>query len=58
MVDITEISAMVAAAGVLVGVVFAVLQLKDFVKTRQNRPRDETILNFWKSRSFRMLGQE
>ena len=35
MVDITEISAMVAAAGVLVGVVFTVLQLRDLVKTRQ-----------------------
>ena len=36
MVDITEISAIVAAAGVLIGVVFAVLQLRDFVKTRQS----------------------
>jgi len=35
MVDITEISAMTAAAGVLIGVVFAVLQLRDLVKTRQ-----------------------
>ena len=34
-VDITEISAVVAAAGVLVGVVFAVLQLRDIAKTRQ-----------------------
>ena len=34
-VDITEMSAIVAAAGVLVGVVFAVLQLRDLVKTRQ-----------------------
>ena len=32
---ITEISAMVAAVGVLVGVVFTVLQLRDLVKTRQ-----------------------
>jgi hypothetical protein len=35
MVDITEISAIVAAVGVLVGVVFTVLQLRDLVKTRQ-----------------------
>jgi len=35
-VDITEISAIVAAAGVLVGVVFTVLQLRDLVKTRQS----------------------
>jgi hypothetical protein len=34
-VDVTEISAVVAAAGVLVGVVLAVLQLRDFVRTRQ-----------------------
>ena len=34
MVDITEISAMVAAAGVLVGVVLTVLQLRTFVKDR------------------------
>ena len=36
MVDITEISAIVAAAGVLVGVVFTVLQVRDLVKTRQS----------------------
>ena len=35
MLDITEISAVVAAAGVMIGVVFAVLQLRDFVRTRQ-----------------------
>jgi hypothetical protein len=35
MISITEISAIVAAAGVLVGVVFTVLQLRDLVKTRQ-----------------------
>ena len=35
MVDITSISALVAALGVIVGVVFAVLQLRDLVKTRQ-----------------------
>jgi hypothetical protein len=35
MVDITEISAIIAAAGVLVGVVFTILQLRDLVKTRQ-----------------------
>ncbi|MGA2769118.1 MAG: hypothetical protein ABSF24_12505 [Candidatus Bathyarchaeia archaeon] len=35
MVGITEISAIVAAVGVLVGVVFTVLQLRDLVKTRQ-----------------------
>jgi len=33
--DITSISALVAAGGVIVGVVFAVLQLRDLVKTRQ-----------------------
>ena len=33
--DIASISVVVAAAGVLVGVVFAVLQLRDLVKTRQ-----------------------
>jgi hypothetical protein len=36
MIGITEISAIVAAAGVLIGVVFAVLQLRDLVKTRQS----------------------
>jgi len=35
MLDIPSISAMVAAIGVLIGVVFAVLQLRDLVKTRQ-----------------------
>jgi hypothetical protein len=34
-VDVTEISAVVAAIGVLIGVVFTVLQLRDLVKTRQ-----------------------
>jgi hypothetical protein len=32
--DISSISAIIAAAGVLVGVVLAVLQLRDFVRTR------------------------
>jgi hypothetical protein len=36
MVDIVEVSAIVAAAGVLVGVVFTVLQLRDLVRTRQS----------------------
>ncbi|MGD0495497.1 MAG: hypothetical protein ABSB28_05595 [Candidatus Bathyarchaeia archaeon] len=35
MVDITEISAMVAAAGVLVGVVYYVLEIRHQSKTRQ-----------------------
>ena len=35
MVSITDISAIVAAAGVLVGVVFTVLQLRNLAKTRQ-----------------------
>lgn len=35
MVDITEISAVVAAVGVLVGVVFTVLELRNLVKQRQ-----------------------
>ena len=35
MVDLTSISAMLAAIGVTVGVVFAILQLRDLVKTRQ-----------------------
>jgi hypothetical protein len=35
MVDLTSISAILAAVGVFVGVVFAVLQLRDLVKTRQ-----------------------
>jgi len=35
MLDIPSISAVVAAIGVLVGVVFAILQLRDLVKTRQ-----------------------
>jgi len=34
MVDTTEISAMVAAAGVLIGVVLTVMQVRDLVKTR------------------------
>jgi len=33
--DVTSISAIVASGGVLVGVVFAALQLRDLVKTRQ-----------------------
>jgi hypothetical protein len=35
MVDLTSISAMLAAIGVLVGVVFAILELRNLVKTRQ-----------------------
>ena len=35
MLDIPSISAVVAAVGVLIGVVFTVLQLQDLVKTRQ-----------------------
>ncbi len=35
MVDLTSISALLAAIGVLVGVIFAILQLRDLVKTRQ-----------------------
>jgi len=35
MIDISSISAVVAATGVIVGVVFTVLQLRDLVKTRQ-----------------------
>ncbi|MCW4053193.1 MAG: hypothetical protein NWE78_08320 [Candidatus Bathyarchaeota archaeon] len=35
MLDIPFISAVIAAIGVIVGVVFAVLQLRDLVKTRQ-----------------------
>jgi len=35
MLDIPSISATVAALGVIVGVVFAMLQLRDLVKTRQ-----------------------
>jgi len=35
MVDLTSISAILAAIGVFVGVVFAILQLRDLVKTRQ-----------------------
>jgi len=35
MLDIPAISAIVAAAGVIVGVVFTALQLRDLVKTRQ-----------------------
>ena len=35
MLDIPSISALVAAVGVIVGVVFAVLQLRNLVRTRQ-----------------------
>jgi len=35
MVDLTSISALLAAIGVLVGVVFAILELRNLVKTRQ-----------------------
>ena len=35
MLDIPSISAVVAAIGVIIGVVFAVLQLQDLVKTRK-----------------------
>jgi hypothetical protein len=37
MVDITEISAVVAAAGVLVGVALTVLELRHFFKQRQTQ---------------------
>jgi len=33
--DVSSVSAIVAAVGVIVGVVFAVFQLRDFVRTRQ-----------------------
>ena len=36
MLDIPSISAIVAAVGVIIGVVFTVLQLRDLVKTRQS----------------------
>ena len=52
MVDITEVSAIVAAAGVLIGVVFTVLQLRDLVKTRQT----DLILRLqadWRCRELR-----
>lgn len=52
MVDITEISAIVAAVGVLIGVVFTILQLRDLVKTRQS----DLILRLqsdWRSRELR-----
>jgi len=35
MIDISSLSTLVAAVGVIVGVVFTVLQLQDLVKTRQ-----------------------
>jgi len=35
MVDVQTVSIVIATASVVVGVVFAVLQLRDFVKTRQ-----------------------
>lgn len=35
MVDITEISAIVAAAGVLVGVVYYILEIRHQIKMRQ-----------------------
>ena len=35
MLDISSISAIAAAVGVIIGVVFATLQLRDVVKTRQ-----------------------
>lgn len=35
MVDVTEISAIVAAVGVIIGIIFALLQLRNLVKTRQ-----------------------
>jgi hypothetical protein len=52
MVDITEISAVVAAAGVLVGVVLAVLELRNLVKQRQA----EVLLQLhstWGSKEYR-----
>jgi hypothetical protein len=52
MVDITEISAVVAAAGVLVGVVLAVLELRSLVKQRQA----EVLLQLhstWGSKEYR-----
>ena len=51
MVDITEISAMVAAAGVLIGVVFAVLQLRDLVKTRHT-DLVMRLYSTWQSKEF------
>jgi hypothetical protein len=50
--DIPSVSAIVAAAGVIIGVVFTVLQLRDLVKTRQT----DLILRLqsdWRSRELR-----
>lgn len=44
MVDITEISAMVAAAGVLVGVLFTYEQVRDLVRNRQT----ELVMSMYK----------
>ena len=52
MLDIPSISAIAAAIGVLVGVVFTVLQLRDLVKTRQT----DLILRLqsdWRGRELR-----
>jgi len=51
MVDITEISAIVAAAGVLVGVVFTVLQLRDLVRTRHT-DLVMRLYSTWQSKEF------
>jgi len=43
MVDIVEVSAIVAAAGVLVGVVFTVMELRNLVKQRQT----DLVMRLW-----------
>jgi len=43
MVDLTSISAILAAIGVFVGVVFAILQLRDLVRTRKT----DLVIGIW-----------
>jgi hypothetical protein len=60
MLDVSSISAIVAAAGVLVGVVIAVVELRNLVKTRQTdlvmRLYSTMSEREWEEAAFRILG--
>lgn len=45
----------VSAIGVIVGVIFAILELRNLIKNKKDRPRNETVLNIWKQRIPRSI---
>ena len=47
MFDITEISAIVAAAGVLFGVAYYILDMRHQTKVRQTESDNETLFNHY-----------